>query len=1461
MVNPNNIQFINQIRKFNKYNFMILAFIFLIQIPYINSNFKILEFKSHEYRAGHFAFDSNGNMIIEYSKDNYRLFYGLKKDGKYFFGEETPTKEIQVNNNGGDAKRYESRNIFVTNNNDNTKQYLFSIGVDASVVELHDFGADQYIVKPTSDFLGKSIFSYVFSILELGNSSQKEYLVTYFSERKYIIQKFSFSDFSLSSSIITDEDPYVINYDNRLVCSCVIDNLIALFYVNWEYKYAINIYNFELGWLNKYNEIILDQISGFPEGYGIFSKCYHLKDRLIILIYFTSQSSNSLKLKIGNINTDNSFTDILNKELTEFNFKTNDLLNDFVKINEERFIFVGLPSTSSQSLSILLIDLYNNYNNMKIRSYDSNLNNLYEVNQELSADVYNNLLVFSSTVVTPGSTNQFSIFMMFGYANGTDETIDISEYFMDDYINSDKNIVTELTKDIVIENNIFGYAIKEQLKLVSVPEELLFYNKINGNEILLNNNDILNKDYIFKQNINKEKTNDFYSFDYQLIIQEKDYNDFNLIANNIVDFPASDSPSYVDQSSYFQPKEFLGRTNTLKFKLCHEFCATCVKFGISNDNQQCMSCLEDYQFDYFNEYPSNCIPEGYFNDKEEGKIVKCTDTNSKFYYDEERNKTICFKKIYDCPESYPYLNSSSNECQKNGPQETQIITYSSLLNNQETQISTYSDSLNEQETQISTYTNSFNEQETQINTYSDSLNNQETQISTYSDSLNDQKTQISTYSDSLNDQGTQISTYSDSLNDQETQINTYSDSINEQETQISPYSDSLNVPETQICTYNNLINDQCSFLNHTNLEIYNKIKNEIIQTYPNDGESVVIEGLDEYVFQLTTSLNEIKSIEGEYINDYDLSMIDLGQCETLIKQKYEIDSPLIIIKFEKLTPTSSEKNVQYEVYNPMTKTKINLSICVNTPVDLYIPVSLSERTKNLYEDLQSYGYDLFNPEDPFYQDICTPYTSENNTDVLLSDRRIDYFVNDSTCQANCEYSEYNIKTNLLKCECEVINEDIDTEEPKKFSGEMVLTSFYDVLKYSNIKVLKCFKLVFDISSIINNYGSLLVIAFFLIYLCFLFVYFFKGINPLKISIGKLFFERPNNKKDASNEWIKQLKKHKKSSKAHKHKTNFPPKKRKIKKRKVNTDDDDYDDGDDESHNYNLKNKKIKKKSKKQKNVIIKNDTLEHYSHLNTKSPTLTTKRKMIETNIIFDTKNQEDNSSFSKHKMEDFELNELEYLEAIELDKRPFYRIYWATLKREHLILFTFFSNNDYNLVYVKIERFIFLICTDLAMNAFFFSDDSMHKVYINYGKYDFIQQIPQILYSTIISHVIEVIICYFSMTDKYFYQIKNLEKNLINKCMVFKILKCIKLKIYGFFIFTFIFFVFYWYFISAFCAVYKNTQIIFIKDSFSSFITSLLDPFCIYAFTSFLRVIALKDINKKRLKIIYNLSDIIPIF
>ena len=136
-----------------------------------------------------------------------------------------------------------------------------------------------------------------------------------------------------------------------------------------------------------------------------------------------------------------------------------------------------------------------------------------------------------------------------------------------------------------------------------------------------------------------------------------------------------------------------------------------------------------------------------------------------------------------------------------------------------------------------------------------------------------------------------------------------------------------------------------------------------------------------------------------------------------------------------------------------------------------------------------------------------------------------------------------------------------------------------------------------------------------------------------------------------------------------------------------------------------------------------------------------------------------------------------------------------------------------------------------MAMNVFFFSDDSMHRIYIDYGKYNFIQQIPQIIYSIIVSRLLEVFLCYLSLKDKHYYHIKALKNQEINKTFVSKILKCAKLKLIGFFAFTLILFAFYWYFISAFCAVYQNNQGVFIKDSFSSFLTGVLFPFALYLF------------------------------
>ena len=184
---------------------------------------------------------------------------------------------------------------------------------------------------------------------------------------------------------------------------------------------------------------------------------------------------------------------------------------------------------------------------------------------------------------------------------------------------------------------------------------------------------------------------------------------------------------------------------------------------------------------------------------------------------------------------------------------------------------------------------------------------------------------------------------------------------------------------------------------------------------------------------------------------------------------------------------------------------------------------------------------------------------------------------------------------------------------------------------------------------------------------------------------------------------------------------------------------------------------------------------------------------------------------------------------------------------------------NDHNLLYIKYARFVFLFATDMAMNVFFFSDESMHKIFLNYGKYNFFQQIPQIIYTTIISQLIEVFLCYLSLTDKHVYQIKSLT-TISDKNEILSVLKCIKIKLFGFFVFTFILFAFYWYTVSSFCGVYENTQITFLKDSLLSFLLGISYPFAIYLIPSSLRICALRS-AKRNLKCIYKLSDIIPFF
>ena len=210
--------------------------------------------------------------------------------------------------------------------------------------------------------------------------------------------------------------------------------------------------------------------------------------------------------------------------------------------------------------------------------------------------------------------------------------------------------------------------------------------------------------------------------------------------------------------------------------------------------------------------------------------------------------------------------------------------------------------------------------------------------------------------------------------------------------------------------------------------------------------------------------------------------------------------------------------------------------------------------------------------------------------------------------------------------------------------------------------------------------------------------------------------------------------------------------------------------------------------------------------------------------------------------LNDQEMNDLKYEIALKIDKRSYLEYYWSLLKKKHLILFTFISSNDYNIFSIKVSLFLLSFGLYFSINGFFFSDKTMHKIYEDKGKYNIVYRIPQILFSTIISVVINILLKKLSLTENDILSIKQEKEKekMIEKSKCIKTSLRIKFIIY--LILSIIFMFFFWYFISCFCAVYTNTQMILIKDTFVSYVLSMIYPFILNLLPGIFRIPALKD-------------------
>ena len=299
----------------------------------------------------------------------------------------------------------------------------------------------------------------------------------------------------------------------------------------------------------------------------------------------------------------------------------------------------------------------------------------------------------------------------------------------------------------------------------------------------------------------------------------------------------------------------------------------------------------------------------------------------------------------------------------------------------------------------------------------------------------------------------------------------------------------------------------------TKEEVIDIVKNRIKAAYVYDSE------LNTTKFLISVSDSDESDEEIEKILNSDYAYVDLGECETLLRKENNIpeEEPLIILVIEEINNTKMCYDLNFTVYS-LDQKKLNLSVCdgisfnISTPIRNTSGINLEEA-----EEFASKNIDVFNRNDSFFNELCYKYTSNDKTDVILSDRVSNYYQENTFCSdaGNCTYLNVDYEHKRVNCECEadtVVNEEEDIKvDLNDVVKELNVNKFLKVFKNSTINVVICYNLVFSKEFFTDgNYGGYFFIFLIVLQIVLFIIYIVGKMKPIKNTINEVVFEKKNN---------------------------------------------------------------------------------------------------------------------------------------------------------------------------------------------------------------------------------------------------------------------------------------------------------------------------------------------------------------
>ena len=245
------------------------------------------------------------------------------------------------------------------------------------------------------------------------------------------------------------------------------------------------------------------------------------------------------------------------------------------------------------------------------------------------------------------------------------------------------------------------------------------------------------------------------------------------------------------------------------------------------------------------------------------------------------------------------------------------------------------------------------------------------------------------------------------------------------------------------------------------------------------------------------------------------------------------------------------------------------------------------------------------------------------------------------------------------------------------------------------------------------------------------------------------------------------------------------------------------------------------------------------------------------------------NSSIKKPPESKYILDNYDYEDAIKYEKRSFWRIYYICILSIDNIINTFIFQDPLENRFIRLSLFIFQTACYFALNSLFYLNTNISEKYHYEGDnlylFILVNNLVISIFSTLFYYLLGQFLYFltnstnsieniFKKEEKLLRKNKNYKVSKNQKKIIFKSVleefKKLKIKLIFYIIIEFLLILFFFYFVTAFCEVYRNTQASWVFDSAVSFILSILFELSISLFISSLYLTSVKY----QIKFIYNI-------